>query len=995
MTNNLRFLKRFLSALTTAILLSCAVLSAQGDRNIEVRGTVKDTKGEPVIGATVTVEGTSTISVTNAAGQFTIKAPGSGSLVAEYLGMESRKVDINNRTDIDIVLKESNVAIEEVIAVGYATGSKRTISGAVQKIGREDMNQGFNANPLSTLKGKVAGVVIQKSGGDPTVTPSVRIRGTTSLSGGNDPLVIIDGVFGDLSLLNALAPTDIESFTILKDASETAQYGSRGASGVIVVTTSKGAVGSSNISYEGSFGVESVYKNIEMLSADEYRAAVTKFNMTTALDAGGSTNFIEEMERMGISQNHKISFGSGTTTSNYRASLGIVDQQGIIKGSNMRNYTAKFDASQRMFDNALNLEMGVFASMKNNSYVNDLQKTFYSAAAFNPTFPAARKDDGTWWEDPNANEVDNPLGRLTIDDKERNAYANVHAKLSWNISSDLRLSAFGSYTFNDKINSVYIPLNIKQGIRESNGRASKSQHLSETVMGNVTLNYKKNFGPHYIDALLMSEVQAYHYEGFNAAARKFGTNYFGYNNLAAGALVKYGDVGSYNNGYQLASFMGRLNYVYDNKYIATVNFRADGSSKLGANHKWGMFPSGSFAWMANREDFLKDVEWISELKVRVGYGITGNQDAIASYNSLELLVPQGITTVDGAQVVTYGVARNANPDLRWEQKQMFDAGFDLAIFDNKLSVSLDYYHSVTDGLLYNYSVPVPPFIYPSLLANLGSMSNDGIELAVNYNVFSTADQSLTVSMNVAYQTNKLLSLSGTYMGEALSASKYMSLGGINGAGFIGGNNQVIYQMVGQPVGVFYLPKTDGLIDQGRSGLKYLIVDSDEDGVIDINDGKDRYIAGQAVPKVFLGANLNYRYKGFDVQVQLNGAFGHKIYNGTSLTYMNINQFPTYNVLKEAPSMNIRDSRVTDYWLEKGDYVHIEYMTLGYNFDFENVKAIKAMRLYFSVNNLLTVTGYSGLSPLINSTVVGSDLGIDDKRFYPLSRTYSLGLSLNF
>lgn len=995
MTKNGLIVKSIISLILATTIFTCNSLFAQSGKTIEVKGSVTDVEGNAVIGASVTVEGTFNGTATDAAGEFKISAPSDGTLTVEYLGMEAQKVEVANRTFIEIVLQNSGVEIDEVIAVGYATGSRHTISGAVQKISKEELNSGFNANPLSSLKGKVAGVVIQKSGGDPTTTPSVRVRGTTSLSGGNDPLVIIDGVFGDLSLLNALAPSDIESYTILKDASETAQYGSRGASGVIVVTTTKGGAGSTNLNYEGSFGVEQVYKNIEMLSADEYRAAVSQYKIATALDAGDATNFIDQMERLGSIQNHKISFGSGSRNSSYRASLGVIDQQGIIKSSGMRNYTAKFDAMQSMFDNKLVLEMGMFASMKENDYVNDLQKTFYSAAAFNPTFPSAQKADGTWYEDPNANEVDNPLGRLTIDDQEQNAYANIHAKLAWNIADGLKLSAFGSYTYNNKVNSVYIPLNIKQGIRESDGRASKNLNLSEVIMGNVTLSYKKDFDQHHIDALLLGEVQQYTYAGFGATARKFGTNYFGYNNLAAGALVKYGDVSSYNNGYQLASFMGRFNYVYAGKYIATVNFRADGSSKLGANNKWGMFPSGSFAWVASREEFLKDVSWLDELKVRVGYGVTGNQDAISSYNSLEMMVPQGITTVDGSQVVTYGVARNANPDLRWEEKKMFDTGIDLAILDNKLTMSLDYYHSVTEGLLYNYKVPVPPFIYPSLLANLGSMKNDGVELGVGYQVFNRKNQSLHLSFNVTYQTNELLSLSGTYMGEDLSAAKYMSLGGINGAGFIGGNNQAVYQIVGQPVGVFYLPKTDGLIDQGKSGLKYNIVDLDEDGKVDLNDGKDRYVAGQAVPKVFLGANLNYRFYGLDVQMQLNGAFGHKIYNGTSLTYMNMTQFPTYNVLKEAPALNIRDSRVTDYWLEDGDYVHIEYVTVGYNFNVDKARYCRSMRIYFSVNNLYTFTGYSGLSPLINSTVVGSNLGIDDKRFYPMSRTYSLGLSLNF
>ena len=442
--------------------------------------------------------------------------------------------------------------------------------------------------------------------------------------------------------------------------------------------------------------------------------------------------------------------------------------------------------------------------------------------------------------------------------------------------------------------------------------------------------------------------------------------------------------------------MGRFNYSCADKYIATINMRADGSSKLGANNKWGFFPSASLAWVLKEESFLKDVDVVSNLKIRTGYGLTGNQDAISAYNSLKLMSPTGVTTVNGKPVVTYGINRNDNPDLKWEVKRMFDIGIDAGFFDNRLTGTLDYYYSKTSDLLYNYAVPVPPFAFNSLLANLGEMENTGIEVAVTGVPVKTKDMELTISANFSWQKNKLLSLSGSYMGQSLSAKEYMNLGGMNGAGFIGGNNQVIYQMVGQPLGVFYLPKCDGLIDMNGNGeYTYHILDIDGQEGIDLSDGKDRYIAGQAMPKFYLGGNISFRYKQFDIQTQFSGAFGHKIYNGTSLSYMNMSLFPTYNVMKGAPEKNIHDQTVTDYWLERGDYVHIDYVTLGWNLNTKNLKNINSLRLTFSVNNLATITNYSGLSPMINSSTVGSDLGVDDKRFYPLTRTYSLGLSLNF
>ena len=978
-------------------LLLCLVgmlMAVQGfAQAITVNGIVKDKTGEAVIGANVVVKGTTNGCITDFDGNFSLEANQGDILVVSFVGYQSQELPAS--TNMQIVLKEDAELLDDVIVIGYATGSQRTVSGAIKRVGREEMNAGVVTNPLQAIKGKIAGVNIAKTGGDPTASASIRVRGTTSLSGGNDPLVIIDGVFGDLSMLNAISPADIESFTVLKDASETAQYGSRGASGVIVVTTIKGKNGTKTLSYDGSFGIETVYKNLEMLDANAYRQIVADRGYANALDMGYNTNFIEAMQQTGYTQNHRLSFGAGTESSNYRASIGVIDQKGIILDNYMRNYTAKLDASQTMFNDKVKIDFGMFASKVDKRYVNEYLKTFYSAASFNPTFPDFPNEDGTWPEDPNANETQNPLGRLTIKDVESNSYINANARITWTVIDGLKLSAFGSYTYNVKENSKYTPTNIKAGLGQ-NGIAEKYDNKSGVLLGNFTANYKKAFGLHYVDILGLSELQKYSYSGFNAKAKQFGTNFFEYNNLGAGAEVKYGDVGSFLNGYSLASFMGRFNYSYADKYIATVNMRADGSSKLGANNKWGFFPSASLAWVLKEEAFLKNVDVVSNLKIRTGYGLTGNQDAISAYNSLRLMSPTGVTTINGKPVTTYGINRNENPDLKWEVKRMFDVGIDAGFFEDRLTATLDYYYSKTSDLLYNYAVPVPPFAFNTLLANLGEMENTGVEVAISGTPLKNKDMELNISANFSWQKNKLLSLSGTYMGQELNAKEFMNLGGMNGAGFIGGNNQIIYQMVGQPLGVFYLPKCDGIIDmKGNGEYTYHILDIDGQEGIDLSDGKDRYIAGQAIPKFYLGGNVNFRYKQFDIQAQFSGAFGHKIYNGTSLSYMNMSLFPTYNVLTDAPRLNIHDQTVTDYWLERGDYLHIDYVTLGWNLNTQNLKNINSLRVTFSVNNLFTFTNYSGLSPMINSSTVSSSLGIDDKQFYPLTRTYSLGLSVNF
>lgn len=987
--------------LLLGILLSVSSYAQQ----IVVSGVVKDSKlGDPIIGASVLEKGTTNGTVTDFDGNFTFNASSSeGVIEISYVGYKTQVIQMNGQTSFNVVLEEDMEALDEVVVVGYATGSKRTISGAVERLKKEDMNQGVVNNPLESIKGKVAGVVVTQTGGDPASTPSIRVRGTTSLSGGNDPLVIIDGVFGDLSMLNAIAPADIETFTILKDASETAQYGSRGASGVIVVTTVKGKNGVKTLSYNGTYGVSNVYKNLDMLSAAQYRATAQKLGMSPN-DLGHSTNWFDEIEQLGYTQNHNLSFGAGNEDSNYRASVGLIDQQGIIKNSGMRNYTAKLDAMQTMFDNKLKIEFGMFGSLKETNYTNDYEKTFYSAASYNPTFPTTVNEDGTWDEDPMANEIQNPMGRLEIKDRETNAYVNVHGRLTYTILEGLKLSAFGSYTYNVKENKRYFPKDIKASIADG-GHAERVDNKQNILMGNIQLTYTKDFNEkHHFDALALVEGQKYHYTGFTAKSHAYETDYFTYNNLKAGGDVKYGDVESLENENRIASFMARVNYMFDNRYIITANLRADGSSKLGMDNKWGFFPSASAAWVINEEAFMEDVDWLSNLKLRAGYGLTGNQDAIAAYNSLMLYQPTGVTSLGGSPMATYGIQRNANPDLRWEVKKTFDVGVDFGVLNGRYSLTADWYHSKTTDMLYQYDVPVPPFVFPTLLANMGEMTNTGVELALNASLVQTKDFDFNMGVNFSWQKNKLNSLSGTYMGEELSTSKYIPLANMSGAGFVG-NNNVVYMMEGQPVGVFYIPRCLGLSEADADGKHTYILDETIDGQegFNANDGGDRYIAGQAMPKYYLGLNLNFRYKRFDLTTQMNGAFGHKIFNGTSLAYMNLSQFPTYNVMDGAQDAMIFAQDISDYWLESGNYLNIEYITLGYNFNCEKInKYVKNIRLSFSVNNVATISGYSGLSPMLNSQTISNvtdpganTLGVDNKEFYPLSRTYSLGVSVTF
>lgn len=891
----------------------------------------------------------------------------------------------------DVVAQKSGlVPLDSLITVGYATGSIKNLSGSVEKITELQMNRDQITNPLDAIRGRVPGLTIQRGTNGQAALDAVRLRGTTSLTSGNDPLIIVDGVFGDLNMLTSIYPTDIESFTILKDASETAQYGSRGASGVIEVTTKKGISGKTRVSYNGSFGITSVYKNLSMLSANGFRQVAGERGLSI-LDLGNNTDFQKEIEQTGFQQNHHIAFYGGSDASSYRVSLGYVDRQGVIQNQDMKNFTSNMNMSQNIFGNFIRCELGMFGSVQKNHNLFDYQKTFYSAATFNPTFPNHKNTEtGSWDQITSASQITNPLAWMEVKDHDATSHISTHARLTFNLMDDLKLVMFGAYTYNIVENSQYLPTSVW-----AHGQAYKGTKKMESLLGNLMLSYKKNWRKHFFDVLALAELQKETYTGYYTTVTNFSSDQFGYDNLQAGAIRLWEGTNSYYEEPHLASFMGRFNYTYADRYILTVNARTDASSKFGSNHKWGFFPSVSAAWAVSEEEFMKRIPLVDNLKLRVGYGLAGNQNGIDSYTTLGLVRPNGVVPVGNSAVVTLGEMQNINPDLKWEVKHTFNAGADLGMFGNRLLLSVNYYNSKTTDMLYLYNVSVPPFTYNTLLANIGSMRNSGTEIAIGITPLKTPDMELNINANITFQRNKLLSLSGVYNGENISAPEYKSLASLDGAGFHGGYNHIVYQIVGQPLGVFYLPHSNGLVSDGDGGYTYGIADLNGGG-ISLEDGEDRYVAGQAVPKTLLGSNISFRYKRFDISVQINGAFGHKVYNGTSLTYMNMNIFPDYNVMEEAPRRNIKDQTATDYWLEKGDYVNFDYLTIGWNVPLAKAqKYIRSLRLAFTVNNLATISGYSGLSPMINSSTVNSTLGVDDKRGYPLARTYTVGLSINF
>ena len=979
------FTQKFIWITFLFILYSNSILAQQ----ISVTGTVIGTDDEPIIGVSILVKGTTQGVITDLNGNYTINTNSDATLVFSYVGCITQEVAIAGRKKINITLVEDSKALDEVVVIGYAVGNKRSVSGAVDRVTAKDMNLGYIATPIDAIRGKVPGMVISQDGGNVNAEPTVRIRGTSSLSGGNDPLVIIDGVFGSLEMLNTIAAQDIEEVTVLKDASETAQYGSRGAAGVIVVTTAKGKEGVSNITYNGQFGISHAYKQLQMLSPDEWRHVNQTLFSGVGKDLGASTNWMDWVQNSVYTQNnHTVSLTQATKKGSMRATFGINDRTGSVRNTGNTTYYGRFNSNLHGLNNKLSLEFNLSAIYRESKPGSNV---WSSAAVYNPTYPSERNPEtGIWDIDNNVSSmVVHPGEIMEYDLKNESTRINASARATYKIIDGLSLSAFGSFMYVNANNKAYYPNDV-YAYRGNRGRAQVSNRHGKDWMGNIQANYSKEFNKHAINALALVEGQSYYTFNSSVYTEGFDTNYFKYNNLAAGALLSYGNASSGAQKNTLLSYMARLNYMFDNKYVITVNARTDGSSKLGANHKWGFFPSASAAWIISNEEFMKKQKIFSTLKLRAGYGVTGNQDAISPLNSLQVLSPNGISSYNNQSVVTYAVASNANPDLKWETKYTFDIGLDFTMFNGRLRGTMDYFHSTTKDLLYTYNVSVPPFTYPTLLANMGEMVNKGFEFSISGEVIKNKKWGLNLSGNVSFLKNKLISLS--YNGEALTTTDWVVVSSAGGSGLTA-NTAVTYMAEGYPVGIFRLPVHDGF-NQASDGKKtYKFKDLDGDGTIDHSDSGDREILGQVVPKVNMNLNAQLRYKQFDLSVQFNGAFGHKIYNATHLNYNNLNLFPSYNVLKTAPDLGIYDIVHTSYWLEKGDYVNIEYITLGYNIPTKVFKVFSNARIALSCNNVATITGYSGLTPMINSASFQG--GVDSRNIYPINRTYTIQLILSF
>lgn len=950
-------------------------------QNIEIKGSVKDSDGNPVIAAGVAVSGLKNVgTITDSGGTYSLSltkeqtASGRG-LEFSCLGMRSITLPLPKSSEtVDVVMSYDAETLQDIVVIGYGSVRRKDLTGSVVNITEKDFNKGVVTSATDMIAGQVAGLVVTKAGGDPTSAATMRLRGTTSLLGDNGPLVVVDGVPG--CSLNIISPEDIESISVLKDASASAIYGARSANGVIIITTKKGREGKATVSYNGYYALETAANRLDMMSADDWRSYVNENGLTSAIDYGSDTDWQKAVMRLGQSQSHGVSLSGGTARSQYRASLTYLNQKGIVKENDLQRLNADVSFVQKAIDDRLTVNfslLSTFEDWKDLTFDSNLWSYVYN---LNPTMPVYN-DDGSYFQ-PYTYLNYNPVSELeqVSMDKKRN-YTQGRLAVDFEIMPWLSAGVSGSMSRNNFISGYYTPATAETG-RATKGLGNRTSDCSDMYLLEANLTFNKTFGDHHLNAIAGYSWQRYVSEGYAATNRDFTTDAFTYNNLGAGNDLKDGDVSSYKSASRLISFYGRVNYDYDSRYLFTVTVRGDGSSKFGANNKWGVFPSGSVAWRISSEDFMSSATWVDDLKLRASYGITGNQD-IGNYKSMSIYGQSGYYYKDGKFYPQYSPIQNANPDLRWEKTAQLDVGIDWSFFNGRLRGSLEYYNKRTTDLLYNYEVPVPPYQYGTMMANVGTTSNQGVELSIAGTPVIAGDFRWDASFNFAHNRNVLVSLSN----EKFTRDRaYLGSYSITGVA----ETTTILE-AGYPLGTFFGAKCVGVDEDGM--MLYDDIDGDGKFVYE----KDRTYIGCAQPDFTANLSSTFSYKNFYVSFLLRGVFGNDIVNGTSMVLGDISRAPGENVLKSAVNRAPQTLVYSSYFIEDGSFVRLDNLQFGYDFLFKESAPVKKIRLSLTANNLFCITKYSGLDPEVSQS--GLVFGIDARNYYPKTRSFAFGLNLTF
>ena len=983
-------------------LLCSTVMLAQN----KVSGTVLDATGEPLIGVSVLEEGTSNGVITDFDGNFSLTVKQGAKLTFSYVGYTSQTLAAAN--GMQVTLQEDNTVLNEVVVVGYGTMRRKDVTSSITTVQSKDLNKGVFSDPASMLQGKVAGLTVTTSG-DPNGTPSITLRGASSLREGAamQPYYVIDGIPGvDISMV---APDDIESIDVLRDATATAIYGSKAANGVIIITTkSGGKTERTNVSYNGYVAFDKVSKTLDVASASDIRSYVSKNSIDYAYDKGSDTDWQKEVLRTGISHNHNLSINGGSAKTKYMASINFMDRQGVVDGTHMSRLNVRSQLTSKVLKDRLELSVGLnamYGKSENgsmgkggNGSGNEGKSVLDAMNYFNPTIPI-KNADGTWSTgDGSANY--NPLSIINEDTSETIWKRNqIVAKATLNIIDGLNWNANYSFdhfqsTYSDyhSHNTQLVPYNAY------NGAANRSTWFGNNHTFETYINYDKTFAKVHKLALMAgySWEERNSNDGFGLTVHNFFDDYLKWNNLTyAGTIdgmtaVQSGTKEKVRN----ISFYGRASYSYNSRYMLQATIRRDGSSVFADGHRWGTFPSVSAAWNITEEPFMANQKVFDNLKLRVGYGVSGNALGFGAYSGVATYGATGTTFVyNGNSWAILGATKLANPDLTWETTGMLNIGLDYGFWNNRINGSIEFYNKKTKDLIWDYPVSTVIYSFGSIAANVGEITNRGIEFTINIDAIRTKNFNWMTTLNLSHNKNTV---------DRLSNDKYQTSTFAQGDPMVAGvsaNGYTQRVMEGEPLGTFYLYEYAGTGAEGKA--TYYVRDENGNKTGETTSSpeyKDRYIAGNAQPKLNLGWNNTLSFKNWTMTLFFTGVFGNKIYNGSRAHYTAPDFFAGgKNVLKEF----ITDRAVTDNlsnipsdrFLEKGDYFRLQTLSLGYTFD-KLGDWLQSLQIYATCNNVFTITGYKGLDPEVRMD--GIDPGVDYRwSTYPHTRTFMAGLRVNF
>lgn len=965
-----------------------------------VSGIVTDSKNEPLIGVNVTIKNASTTgTITDIDGKYSLEIPsGNSVLVFSYIGYSTQEVKVSNRLVVDIVLKDDMQALEEVVVVGYGTMKKSDLTGSVSSITSDNFKLGTDLTPQQLMQGAFSGVNISQNSGKPGGSNTIRVRGGTSITASNDPLYVIDGVpistsagvnqsnigssttdFFDQEPINPLSninPNDIESINILKDASATAIYGSRGANGVIMITTKKGKAGMRQLDYSFNLGVSTVAKKLDVLTGDEYRKTVSELGLTLD-DKGQNTDWQDVIFRTAISQNHYVSFMSGSENTSYRASAGYSNQNGVMEGSGMKSANARMNINHKALNDKLKLNMNISYGETNsdqapvsNTVGSEMGSSMlYEAYVFNPTYPIYN-EEGDYYDVPPYRVNPASFSKELLDERATSQFlGNLTA--DWNFYKPFTLQVNAGYNKNTINRNSYISKSNLLG-NGNNGYVTVQKLSDYSKLLETIFKYNQSFGKHNIDAMVGYSWQYFYSEGQTTKAYGFLSDNFKWYSLAAAQTVE--SVSSYAESNTLISMYGRINYNYADKYLLTATVRRDGSSRFGSGNKWGIFPSVAASWRISQEDFFQN-DIMSDLKLRASFGITGSQE-IGNYNSLSTLGASTNGYLVGGEKITIVLPQQyTNPDLKWEQTAQTDIGIDFGFLNGKIRGSIDYYYKKTTDLLLSVAVPSPSLI-TTQIANVGTVTNQGIELDLSFDLMRTKNFAWDANLNLSHNKNEVVSLSnGQWTGDNMQVAP------CQGQGLSGTYAQLI--MPGQPIGTFYGKRFIGVVD----GVEQFA-----------NDGEPEVI-GCAQPDLTFGLGTNLQYKNWTLSLNFRGSIGNDVYNCTANNLAYLSNLPGRNVLKEAVTSGVNRDQAKVYssrFIEDGSFVRLDNLSLGYNFSLPKLYISNA-RVFVSAQNLFVITGYSGADPEVNSEISRTGvapLGVDYLS-YPKARTFSMGINLSF